>query len=507
MSKLSRRDFLKLTSALSGVLALSKLAPSLSLPKSTQSLSRPNILIIVFDAMSAKNLSVYGYKRNTAPNLERFAERATVYNAHYSAGTFTVPGTASLLTGLYPWTHRAINEAGLIARNVTDRNVFRLIGKQYHRLAFSQNLWPNYFFGQFQEDIDEILPAGSFSQMDYVFGEKFNKDVLTTQRAFDDFLFRRDTPPKSLIVSLAERIFLRRAITHTNQGGYPNGLPQLNDYPLYFRLPSVFDGVMSTIKSLKPASFSYFHFFPPHDPYNPSKQFYRTFDDGWSPVTKPVHPLGDRWPSERMYNFRRAYDEYIATLDKEFGRLLDFLESTGVFETSYVVVTSDHGEMLERGEQGHTSPLLYEPGIRIPLMISYPGQRSRQDVYSPTISVDVVPTLAHLTGNLIPDWREGELLPLMGGQELPNRSIFALYALKNPAYSQLSRVTLAMRKGNYKLIFYRGYYYEGDKFELYDLQNDPEELNDLYSSDSSIAQPLREELLAKLEAVNAPYKS
>ena len=149
MTKFSRRDFLKLTSVLSGTLALSNLAPKLSLSGS----GLPNVLIFVFDAMSARNLSLYGYPRKTTPNFERFAQRATVFNAHYSAGSFTTPGTASLLTGMYPWTHRALNESGLIAWNIANQNLFRAIGKKYYRLAYSQNMWPNYFFGQFQEDI------------------------------------------------------------------------------------------------------------------------------------------------------------------------------------------------------------------------------------------------------------------------------------------------------------------------------------------------------------------
>ena len=63
-----------------------------------------------------------------------------------------------------------------------------------------------------------------------------------------------------------------------------------------------------------------------------------------------------------------------------------------------------------------------------------------------------------------------------------------------------------MRKGNYKLIFYRGYSH-ADQFELYDLQNDPEELKNLYSDTLPVAKAMRDELLAKLDAVNAPYKS
>src|SRR5512140_96137 len=134
MTKLSRRDFLKVGSIVSGSAALSGLAPRV-LAASSASSAAPNILVFVFDAMSAKNLSVYGYRRKTTPNLERFAQHATVFNQHYSAANFTTPGTASLLTGLYPWTHRAINQSGLIARNLIDRNIFRAMGPQYYRLA------------------------------------------------------------------------------------------------------------------------------------------------------------------------------------------------------------------------------------------------------------------------------------------------------------------------------------------------------------------------------------
>src|SRR5512141_1921227 len=144
MPRFSRRDFLKIGSILSGAVAASRLAPQASLSRTDSSPSTPNILIFVFDAMSAKNLSLYGYSRKTTPNLERFAQRATVFNQHYAAGNFTTPGTASLLTGLYPWTHRAINQSGLIARPLVDHNMFHALGNGYHRLAFSQNLWPNY---------------------------------------------------------------------------------------------------------------------------------------------------------------------------------------------------------------------------------------------------------------------------------------------------------------------------------------------------------------------------
>ena len=99
-SQITRRDFLKLA----GVLPLSIAAPRLvnSLAPVQQSGKPQNVIIVVFDAFSAYNISLYGYQRETTPNIARWAERAVVYHNHYAGGNFTTPGTASLLTGTFP---------------------------------------------------------------------------------------------------------------------------------------------------------------------------------------------------------------------------------------------------------------------------------------------------------------------------------------------------------------------------------------------------------------------
>jgi arylsulfatase A-like enzyme len=86
-----------------------------ALPGAAQNQDLPNVIIILFDALCAFNLSAYGYPRQTSPNMERFASRATVYHNHHSAGNYTTPSTASLFTSTYPWTHRALNLNSLTA--------------------------------------------------------------------------------------------------------------------------------------------------------------------------------------------------------------------------------------------------------------------------------------------------------------------------------------------------------------------------------------------------------
>ena len=104
------------------------------------------------------------------------------------------------------------------------------------------------------------------------------------------------------------------------------------------------------------------------------------------------------------------YDQQIAHIDALFGKVIAGLEANGILENSYVIATSDHGEMFERGFFGHSGPLLYEPAIRIPLLIHAPGQNARQDVYAPTSNIDVLPTLLSFADKAVPSNLDGSLL-------------------------------------------------------------------------------------------------
>ncbi len=505
MRKFTRRDFLKLAALLPPAVALSNIIPSLAAASNPgQKTALPNVIIVLFDTMTARNLSVYGYRRKTTPNFERFAERATVYHAHDSAGNFTIPGVSSLLTGMYPWTHRAINEGGLIDRNLVDRNIFRLLGEEYKQIAFAQNIWANFILTQFEKDIDAFLPPTDFTDVDHIFATKF-KDTNLAYRAFDDFLFKADSPA-SIVFNPIEKIFLVRSAAQLSSDGYPRGLPQNVNYPLYFRLEDVFDGLSTFVKRQTSPYFAYFHMFSPHAPYKANEKFYGKFNDNWRPLNKPMHRLSDGKTNSDLATARRSYDEYIATTDDEFGRFMDGLEQAGILDNTYLIVTADHGEMFERGEKGHDSLLMYDPVLHIPLIISAPGQKERKDVYSPTNSVDVLPTLLHLTGREVPEWCEGVLLPGLGGKEDPKRATFSVEAKQNPAFTPIKKGTIVMRKGKYKLIYYTGYE-DQDSFELYDMENDLEELTDLSPTQPALVASLREELLTRLHAADIKPKS
>jgi len=504
MSKISRRGFLKLVGAAAPTIFFPAVSSWVGKNLKQGDASKPNVIILLFDAMSARNLSVYGYPRPTSPNLERFAEHATVYHAHNSGGNYTIPGTASLLTGTYPWTSRALNYSSGVKHSLIENNIFRAFGEDYHRLCFPQSMMANFVVSQFTADINNLLSASSFGRFNYLLNDLFPKDKNMALRALDDFMFQMQSKPASLVLGPLQWWLYHRDTAGLSTKGYPRGLPHNVTYPLYFSLEELFGGVMSLIPTLPQPFFTYLHLYPPHAPYRSSDKFFGKFVDGWSPIQKPLHRFSDSVSKQVTLTTRRTYDEYIASLDWEFGKLLDAWEADGIFENSHVIITSDHGEMFERGETRHTTRLLYDPVVHIPLLVSAPGQKTRRDIYAPTNSVDVLPTLMHLTGKPTPIQTEGKLLPGLGGVEDFERSTFTVEAKLNPALVPLQKVTVAMRKGNQKLIYYKGYEAE-DTFELYDLDADIEELEDLYPAQPAIAKHLREELLDSLLDADKPY--
>jgi arylsulfatase A-like enzyme len=507
--ELTRRDFLKLISMMP--LVVSELPSILkSDGDSFADQMPPNILILVFDALSAYNVSLYGYQRDTTPNLTRFAERATVYHNHYAGGNFTSAGTASLLTGTYPWTHRAFHLHDIVDDNLANRNIFnQFANKGYTRVGYSHNLLATSLLYQFREDIETF---------------KWTRDLCLTDEQYADHLFPNDfnvafwsewltmrggsgSEPGSLFLSLLQRTWKsmrKRSLIQEYGELFPRGIPNLHS--LLFILEDAIDWIMQQLIVLPNPYLIYFHVLPPHEPYLTRRDFIDRFKDGWNPEPKPVCFFSEGHGVGFLEKNRREYDEYIAYADSEFGRLLDSMEKNGTLDNTYVVFTSDHGELFERGIRGHVTPALYEPIIRLPMLISRPGQTERVDVYEPTNCVDLLPTLLHLTGQAIPDWCEGDVLPLFSGETFSGeRSVYSVEAKSNPKQAPLENASISLIRGKHKLICYMGYGGEVPTYEMFDIYNDPEERENLASTKNTLAEDHYAVLLEKIKEVNRPY--
>lgn len=510
---ISRRDFLKLA----GLLPVTMAAPRFVHSLASAQQKAHNVIVVVFDAFSASNISLYGYGRETTPNLARLAERAIVYHNHHAGANFTAPGTATLLTGTLPWTHRAFHHAGRVEEALLPESLFSAFDA-YYRLAYSHNPMANGVLGQFKGWLEEYVPRDKlFLKQDFPISTIFeNDDDIATI----SWLRALEGATEETKEGFSYSLFLSRLLDSydrnqdrkiaTLQPDFPLGLPSIFTNH-YYKLEDAVHWFGNTLPALPRPFISYLHFMPPHAPYRTHKEFYNRFrGDAWVASAKPYDLFSreaDR-NAERMLKRRTLYDEFILYVDREFGRFFHSLENAGLLDDTWLVITSDHGEMFERGVIGHTTPVLYEPVIHVPLMIFEPGRTQRTDVRVPTSAIDLLPTLLHLTGQPEAGWAEGTVLPPFSDSYPDERSVYALEARKNEKHAPLNVATAALIKGQYKLMYFWGYEDLGgekERLELYDLERDPEETSNLAASKRETASELLSELKIKLSDVNKPY--
>jgi len=508
-TRISRRDFLKLSGLAQLGLASPRLVARLAGLRAPDPAAQ-NIIVLVFDALSGLNLALDGYARETAPNLTRVARRAVVYHNHYAASNFTSSGTASLLTGTLPWTHRAIEDNGTVAEALADHNIFRAF-PDYYRTAFTHNSWVQTLLEQFRPSIDDLLPR------DKVYLRTYDGLIHSVFYRDDDIADVSWTRDMKLADGYAYSLFLSRlyktvrdASTASLASRFPRGLP-MNASKDAFLLEQSASWIDDHMKVIPEPFLGYFHFLPPHAPYRTSSEFYGRFaSDGLSPVHKPLDEFGNGDAERVMLQSRTNYDEFILYADRAFGSMYDSLERSGLLGNTWLILTSDHGEMFERGLIGHGNATLYEPVIRIPLLIFEPGRQTGMDIHTPTSAVDVLPTLARVTGHPIPAWVEGGVLPPYSTEPAEKQpGVYAVQARKSHQYLPLSRATISLVKEQYKIIYYFGYAELGmqDVAKMYDIQADPDELMDLSNARPDVTSRLLAELKQSMAEADRPYAS
>ena len=502
-SIINRRDFLKIA----GLLPLGMAGPGVArvLAGPAQA-GAQNVIIVVFDAFSAYNISLYGYERDTMPNLKRLAKRAIVYHDHFAGSNFTTSGTASLLTGTLPWTHRALQPDGEVAQPFVDENFFGAF-KDYYRLAYTHNGWAHTILRQMRRNTERLIPREKLllGSYDSFLGSLFQNDQDIASVSWTRDMRIGEGYAYSLFLAHLYKVLQEGKVANL-QPFFPRGLPTTGSDD-GFLLEQAVDWIGDLLTTIPQPFAGYFHFLPPHSPYNTSIDFYNRFKgDGYKPVEKPRDIFTDKRLFSNLLLHRTEYDEFILYVDREFGRFYEQLEKSGLLENSWLVFTSDHGEMFERGIVGHSTDTLYQPVLRIPLLIFEPGRQEGIDVHTPTSAIDILPTLAHVTGHQVPSWTEGTILPPFAEPDAA-RGVYAVRAKDADPDGELTPATTMVVRGRHKLIYYLGYDERGirDFSRLYDIEADPEELNDLSQSEKDISGELLNELKKKIAEVNKRY--
>ena len=193
------------------------------------------------------------------------------------------------------------------------------------------------------------------------------------------------------------------------------------------------------------------------------------------------------WKYQR---YMKDYLSVITSVDRNIGRILDYLEENGLLENTLIVYTSDQGFYM--GEHGwFDKRFMYEESFRTPLVMRLPNGK-KDDINQFVQNIDYAPTMLELANVPVPEDIQGiSLVPLLKGDKVNNwRESLYYHYYEYPDEHAVKR-HYGIRTDRYKLIHF---YDDIDVWELYDLQNDPTEMNNIYPNKEN------EKLIAELKA-------
>ena len=406
----------------------------------------PNVILISVDTLRRDHLPIYGYPRNTAPNLMRLSGTSVVFENAIAASTNTTPSHASMLTGLYPDSHGAVRNLYRIKKSVTTLAEI-LKGQGYHCLGF--------------------VSGGTLKHRKTDLGRGFD--------LYDDGKPKEGDQVAEVTFKIAARE-LERA-------------PKEKPLFLFFHL---FD--------------PHYHYRAParhaHRFLPPGKKGYKY------PVLADLGRI--RWkgpqPGEADEYVSR-YDGEIAYADEYVGKLLKKLRALGRYDTSLILFTSDHGETLsERRWMLDHGGRVYDEQVRIPLVVRFPkGKWGNRRLAADAHHVDFLPTILDFLKMPAPGKVEGRsLMPAVRGETgfaIPSRAMISL-ARPEPGRVDLPRpmvkkgVIKSVRLRPDKLIIYPAK--DGPVFELFNLADDPKELRNLAEEKPGLVQELQKKIDLKI---------
>ena len=208
------------------------------------------------------------------------------------------------------------------------------------------------------------------------------------------------------------------------------------------------------------------------------------------------------WKYQR---YMRDYCSVIHSVDRNVGRVYDYLQEHGLLENTVIIYTSDQGFFM--GEHGYFDKrYMYEESFRTPLLVRVPGGKQGIDARGFVQNIDYAPTILELAGLPIPEDIQGEsFVPLLSGRTPRDwrRSLYYHY-YEYPAEHSVRR-HYGVRTDRYSLMHF---YNDLDEWELFDLEKDPMQLHNLYgqSGMEEITRELKEELVRLQKLYDDPIQ-
>lgn len=487
---------------------------------------KPNIVFIMSDDHAYQAISAYGSNLIQTPNIDRLADEGMRFDHAYVTNSICAPSRAVILTGKFSHLNGVtdnidkFDSSQVTFTKILQKNGYQsaIVGKWHLKSA------PNGF------DYWKVLPdQGDYYQPEFrtpngmVKEQGYVTDIITNEaiKYLDSIrdkskpfvlLYQHKAPHREWWPAMEDlRAFKNNRIPepptlfddYSNRGTAAKEAEMLISENMGLTNDNKIEPDIATKHGFK--SFLNWYDKVHVNQYNRlTEEEKKKWDEVYGPINKDFDKNTPKGKELTRWKYQRYMQDYLGSIksvDRNVGRLLDYLDKSGLAENTIVVYTSDQGFYL--GEHGwFDKRFMYEESFRTPLIVRWPGRIAPRQVNNELVqNLDFAPTFLDAAGIHVPEEMQGEsMMPLFTGNSENWREAIYYHYYEYPGIHMVKR-HYGVKTDRYKLIHF---YYDVDEWELYDLETDPNEMNNVYD-DTSYAE-VRERLHQLLRELRIQYK-
>ncbi|OGJ13346.1 hypothetical protein A3K82_00415 [Candidatus Pacearchaeota archaeon RBG_19FT_COMBO_34_9] len=421
---------------------------------------KPNIIILISDALRPRDLSLYGYNKETDNNIKKIASESVVFCKNFAASNASDPSINSIFTGKYPANNGIIHQHP----NMKDEEIEKLKKNKFWLPLYLQK--KGYF---------TISATPLHMWFKKGFDYYMDRDPKTKTKKFLNIQFVNKILLKlpSWVYSLGKKVIKARAS------------------PYFYSCKEVVDLAVSKIEESKKPFFLFMHLVDTHCPYPGSNHNLMHGEKTIDKITSGMNNFQKEYVKKRFRDMSvncleeviERRDNAIREVDRQIGRLYSFLKDKNLWKDTIFIIMSDHGDNFGEHDAYFCRGGLYDSSVHVPLIIHLPGVKSGI-IKEITQSIDIAPTILDFSGFKKEQLDGKSLLGLVKGKKG-----FRKYAIISDGFCEKR---IAVRTQSQKIIFsdksrcYICGATHGAEKELYNLEKDSDEKNNIYKENNNL---------------------
>lgn len=487
---------------------------------------QPNIIFIMTDDHAYQAISAYGSKLMQTPNIDRLANEGMLFNKGYVTNSICSPSRAVALTGKFSHLNGVRDNLDVFdSTQVTFPKILRkkgyqtaIVGKwhlkseptgfDYWKVLPDQG---HYYDPEFRTPNGIVKEEGYVTDVTTDLALNYLDSLRDKEKPFL-LMYHHKAPHRQWWPSMEDlEVYKDSEIpspatlydTYVNRGtAAKEAEMRINDHMALSMDNKIRPDLLKTINLEEFLSWYESSYLERYNRLNNEEK--RKWDAVYGPINEDFEKNTPKGKEMTYWKYQRYMQDYLASLksvDRNIGRLLDYLDKNELTNNTIVVYTSDQGFYL--GEHGwFDKRFMYEPSFRTPLIIRYPPLIEAGSINNNLVqNIDFAPTFLDLARTKIPNDMQGmSLLPLFSNKNSNWRDALYYHYYEYPGIHMVKR-HFGVRTERYKLIHF---YYDVDEWELYDLEKDPEELNNVYNNPEY--KLVQQEMHKRLDELRIQYK-